>query len=115
MVRIALVIILILSAFIGGYWLAKQDDKALQKLQGEMAQEKGKVFELESRNTELKQTLQLVKRQIQTDRIAYESLQQVVQSSDLEQTQLREALQQQRKLLKELQQRLQQKASSADQ
>jgi len=58
---------------------------------------------LSKRNQELEETVALVKRQIQADRIAYQRLRESVESAHREQEVLRKQLKRQRELLESLQ------------
>ena len=108
MLKILGVLVLIIASFLGGVYYQKQDtgeltrlDQTIRELSTELEQEK-------LRNGELRDTLQLVKRQIQADRIAYESLLEVVESSEAERQSLAEKVDKQQELLRILRERLEQ-------
>ena len=109
MLKILGVLVLIIASFLGGVYYQKQDtgeltrlDQIIREISNELEQEK-------LRNEKLNETLQLVKRQIQADRIAYDSLLEVVESSESERKALREKVEQQQELLRKLRERLEQK------
>ena len=93
---------LIVLAFGAGFFVALPDRQS-----GESARETLRAVEqernrLRSRNVDLEKTLDLVRRQIQTDRIAYDSLQQSVQALEQERLRIREQIESQRALLERL-------------
>ena len=76
-----------------------EHDQKIERLEQENASLSGK-------NENLSETLQLVKRQIQTDRIAYQSLQEIVESSEQDREMLRSQLETQQQLLTKLRKKL---------
>ena len=97
---------LILLAFAAGYFLGLPDSEEGDLLRQQLASAKQEGERLTERNADLEETLALVKRQVQTDRIAYDNLQQSVEASDRERAQLQERLESQRALLDRLKKKL---------
>ncbi len=62
--------------------------------------------QLETRNQELQETLQLAKQQIQANRVVYQDLLEQVNSSDAERDELRKQLERQQVLLQTLREKL---------
>ena len=106
MVRIFLVLVLLIASFAGGMYVEKISPGEEGSLKQQVQDLEAQLEEAKTRSTELNETLQLVKRQIQTDRIAYQALQQSVEDSEQERQALREKLDSQRELLKKLRDRL---------
>lgn len=100
------VIGLVLLAFGGGYFVGLPDPGEEETLRQQLAAAREEVSRLSARNMDVEQTLSLVKRQVQTDRIAYDNLQQSVEASDRERAQLQERLASQRALLERLKKQL---------
>jgi len=108
MIRVFLVLVLLILSFIGGIYYERSDQRQVGELN-----KKIEVLELEGaalkqRNEKLNETLKLVKRQIQTDRIAYQALQEIVEESESGQSSLKQQLEDQRELLIKLRKRLEQ-------
>ena len=82
------------------------DPTARQQLQQALEAANSEQQRLSARNADLEETLSLVKRQVQTDRIAYDNLQRSVEASDRERAQLQERLESQRALLERLKKKL---------
>ncbi len=109
--KVCLALVVLICGFIAGVFYerleraevqnhaGKNDVAIIERLRQELQQTKAK-------NGELNETLQLVKRQIQVDRIAYEALRVTVEGSEQDRSNLREKLEQQRELLKSLRKRL---------
>ena len=99
--RLVIVGLLIFS-FAAGYYLALPKDSEMAVLQSQLDQLRDDNASLVQRNTQLEGTLGLVKRQIQTDRIAYQSMQQAVEAADQQRESVLEKLNAQRELLDRL-------------
>ncbi|MGB5708269.1 MAG: hypothetical protein WBM41_15725 [Arenicellales bacterium] len=97
---------LIIFAFGGGYFFAMLGDDGSKALEQSNQQLVTQNNRLTQRNQRLEQTLDLVKRQIQTDRIAYESLQKSVDTAEQERIALLQKFQSQRELLDRLKKKL---------
>lgn len=97
---------LIMFAFGGGYFFAMPSDDGVKALEQSNQQLVTQNNRLTQRNQQLEQTLDLVKRQIQTDRIAYESLQNSVDSAEKERIAMQQKFQSQRELLDRLKKKL---------
>ena len=110
MLKVLAVLVLIIASFFGGIYYQKQDTFQLGQLELNIAEISAELEQEKMRNSELNETLQLVKRQIQADRIAYESLLEVVESSEAERQALGEKVEQQQELLRKLRERLEQSA-----
>ena len=108
MIKVFIVILFVITSFLGGVYFERYDSGEVGKLISELEGSRADVEALEIQNQNLKQTLQLVKRQIQADRIAYQALQEVVDSSSGEREILKEKLEAQRELLKKLRDKLDQ-------
>ena len=106
MINIFLVLVLLIISFFGGIFYQKSGSGVEIELQAKIEQLDKESEALTSRNEELKETLNLVKRQIQTDRIAYQSLQESFESFDAERSELKSQLERQQDLLKQLKKRL---------
>ena len=91
-------ILLLVAAFFAGLLVQRLDQREITELRQTVGQ-------IELRNRQLQETLDIVKRQIQTDRIAYEALQQVVEDSAAKQQALSSRLEQARAVLRQLQER----------
>ena len=97
---------LLVFAFASGYFagLPSEDrTKELRKINQDLSLQ---IDRLSKRNQQLEKTLDLVKRQIQTDRIAYESLKKTVDQAEQERTVTQQKLQSQRELLERLKNKL---------
>ena len=97
---------LILLAFGAGYIVALPDSQS-----GDSARETLLAVEqerdlLKSRIVDLEKTLDLVRRQIQTDRVAYDNLQRSVDESERERKLIQEQIESQRALLERLKKKL---------
>ena len=97
---------LIILAMAGGYFLGRPNEDIQQQLQGRIEQLLESSESLAQRNQNLEQTLDLVKRQIQTDRIAYQSLKNTVDESEKERQDMLTKFQSQRELLEKLKNKL---------
>ena len=106
MLQRLIVVGLVALAFGAGYFIALPDPGERQLLQQSLDQANSELERLTQRNADLEQTLSLVKRQVQTDRIAYDNLQRSVEASDRERAQLQERLESQRALLERLKAKL---------
>lgn len=100
------IVISMLLAFVAGFLVAQPDQDKGRVLAEKNAALNNRNIALETRITELQQTLDLVKRQIQTDRIAYSKMQQAVEQSDHQRLQTLEKLEAQRQLLDQLKEKL---------
>lgn len=100
------IVISMLLAFVAGFLVAQPDQDKGRVLAENNAALNNRNIALETRITELQQTLDLVKRQIQTDRIAYSKMQQAVEQSDHQRLQTLEKLEAQRQLLDQLKEKL---------
>ena len=108
MLKVFAVLVLIIASFFGGVYYQKQDTGELGQLKQTINEISAELEREKQRNDELNETLQLVKRQFQADRIAYESLLEVVESSEAERQALGEKVEQQQELLRKLRDRLEQ-------
>ncbi len=108
MIRIFAVLVLLILSFIGGIFYEKADQSQISDLNEKLENLEVESAVLKQRNEQLKDTLKLVKRQIQTDRIAYQALQKIVEESESGQASLKQQLEDQRKLLKQLRQNMEQ-------
>ncbi len=108
MVRVFAVLVLLIVSFAAGIYYERLDSDVPDALSGEMALLKHEAEALSEKNSRLNETLQLVKRQIQTDRIAYQSLQEIVESSEQDREVLRSQLESQQVLLQKLRTKLEQ-------
>lgn len=93
-------------AFGAGYFLALQEYSNVAEDTPTITSLGNEIEEHVLRNQQLEQTLSLVKRQIQTDRIAYASLQKTVEESDRERKIMQEKFKSQRDLLDRLKQKI---------
>ena len=107
MIRVFVVLVLVIAGFTAGIYfermdfgLSKEHDQKLELLQQENET-------LAKKNKNLNETLQLVKRQIQTDRIAYQLLQEIVESSEQDRELLRIQLESQQQILMKLREKVQ--------
>ncbi|MBX2869220.1 MAG: hypothetical protein KTR18_11130 [Acidiferrobacterales bacterium] len=96
----------ILLAFGLGYFLATPDENTTVILKQQLTKEVNKNKVLQDNIDELSQTLGLVRRQVQTDRIAYESLKKDVERSEEQRTALQEKFESQRELLERLKKKI---------
>ena len=108
MAKVFIVIVLVISSFLGGVYFERYDSGEVGKLNRQLEASRIEIESLEDSNQNLKQTLQLVKRQIQADRIAYQTLQEIVDSSSGEREALKQKIEAQRELLKKLREKLEQ-------
>ncbi len=93
-------------AFGLGYFLAMPDENAAALVKQQLTKEVNKNRLLQENIDELSQTLGLVRRQVQTDRIAYESLKKDVERSEQQRTALQEKFESQRELLERLKKKI---------
>lgn len=106
MLKVFVALVLIIASFFGGLYYERHYSADEESLKGQIAELEQESARLSAHNAELSETLALVKRQIQTDRMAYESLQEIVDASEEERTALREQIESQRELLTRLRERL---------
>ena len=97
---------LLLFAFAAGYFSGLPNEDLALELADKNRQLNLQIDRLSNRNQQLEQTLDLVKRQIQTDRIAYESLKKTVDLADQERAATQQKLESQRELLERLKKKL---------
>ena len=102
MLRILIVLALVLTVFAGGAFYEHTSSKTQIELREQIAELEKNSRSLKQKNLELNETLQLVKRQIQTDRIAYKSLQDAVEVSQQSRDELFRQVQGQQEILKKL-------------
>ena len=108
MIKVFVAIVLVIGSFVCGVYFERYDSGEVGKLSSQLEASQAEVEAIEIKNQNLKQTLQLVKRQIQADRIAYQALQEIVESSSGEREALKQKLEAQRELLKKLRDKLEQ-------
>ena len=101
-----IVVGLVLLGFGAGYYLALPDPGESLQVQQALETANAELERVAARNKDLEETLSIVKRQVQTDRIAYDNLQRSVEASDRERAQLQERLESQRALLERLKNKL---------
>ena len=106
MLKVFTILLAVMLSFVAGMYYQRLDQTEVVELRQRLDQQKQSIQRLTDRNDELSETLSIVKRQVQTDRIAYASLQQTVDSSANQQVALRKQLEDARALLKQLRQRL---------
>ena len=106
MKKIAGVIVLVVFAFVAGVMYQRMDQSEVSSLNQNISNLEEQLSAQRAKNDDLKETLNLVKRQIQTDRIAYQELQRIVEGSDGERAELRQKIEDQQRLLKSLRERL---------
>ena len=97
---------LLILAFIGGYMLASKGQEVIDSLGVELASTQSERDIARDRIAQLEQTLSLVKRQLQTDRIAYDKLQKSVDTSEKQRLVTEQKLAAQRALLDRLKQKI---------
>jgi chaperonin cofactor prefoldin len=108
MVRIFVVLVLLILSFVGGVFYERSDQRKVGELNSKITALELEAVTLKQHNEQLSETLKLVKRQIQTDRIAYQELQKIVEESESGQSVLKQQLEEQRELLKKLRKKLEQ-------
>ncbi len=96
----------VLLAFGLGYFIALPDEQITQVLNEKLATEMNKNKLLKESNDELAETLGLVRRQVQTDRIAYEGLKDDVQRAQEQRVAMQEKFESQRVLLERLKKKI---------
>jgi len=96
----------VLLAFGLGYFIALPDEQITTVLNEKLASEVKKNKLLKENNDELAETLGLVRRQVQTDRIAYEGLKNDVQRSEEQRVVMQEKFETQRALLERLKKKI---------
>ena len=106
MLRTFLVLVLLIASFTGGLFYERYSSGEIGKLTNELDLARMEAAKAKSRQDQINETLQLVKRQIQADRVAYQALQQTVDESEKERALLKEKVEVQQKLLKKLKQKL---------
>ena len=106
MVKIAGIVILVLLAFVAGILYEQIDQSETDKLTRQIASLEKELAAQQQINENLNDTLKLVKRQIQTDRIAYQELQKIIDGSVGERAELRKQIESQQQLLKSMRDRL---------
>ncbi|MYH90483.1 MAG: hypothetical protein F4128_06735 [Gammaproteobacteria bacterium] len=97
---------LILLAFGAGYIVALPDSQSGDSERETLLAVEQERDLLKSRIVDLEKTLDLVRRQIQTDRIAYDNLQRSVDESERERKLIQEQIESQRALLERLKKKL---------
>lgn len=97
---------LILLAFGAGYIVALPDSQSGDSERETLLAVEQERDLLKSRIVDLDKTLELVRRQIQTDRIAYDNLQRSVDESERERKLIQEQIESQRALLERLKKKL---------
>ena len=102
-----LVVGLTALAFGAGYFVGLPDPQAGEQINNSIEVLEAEREQLSRENEELRETMALVKRQIQTDRIAYDNLQRSVEASEQSRLELEQKLASQRELLDRIRQRLQ--------
>lgn len=107
LIRLVMVGALILS-FGAGYFLALPQEDAAGVLQKELNDLRIENAALTASNTELAETLGLVRRQIQTDRIAYDNLKTTVDEAERQRALMQEKFESQRAVLERLKKQIQQ-------
>jgi hypothetical protein len=108
MIRIFAVLVLLILSFIGGVFYERSDQRKVGELNSKITALELEAVSLKQHNEQLNETLLLVKRQIQTDRIAYQALQKIVEDSESGQSVLKQQLEDQRELLSKLRKILEQ-------
>ncbi len=108
MLRILSVLVLLLFSFVGGIYFERLEQSQVAGLNQQIEELEKQSAHLTKRNDDLRETLNLVKRQIQTDRIAYQALQETVENSESGQAALKQQLLDQRALLEDLRKKLEQ-------
>ena len=106
MFRFLLMVGLLFFAAGAGYYLGLPDDSETTSLRYQLEQISQKNAELTERNVRLEGTLDLVKRQIQTDRIAYQSMRDDLDNAELQREQVLSKLKAQRTLLDQLKKKI---------
>ncbi len=97
---------LILLAFGAGYMVAMPDSRSGDPERETLLAVEQERDRLKTRIVGLEKTLSLVRRQIQTDRIAYDNLQRSVDASERERKRIQEQIESQRLLLERLKKKL---------
>ena len=82
MIRVFGVLIGFILCFVAGYLYNGYDQSDLNQLNKTIDQLQDENAELSRSNENINDTLALVKRQIQTDRVAYQALQETIASSE---------------------------------
>ena len=100
--KVAAVLALLAASFFGGVYYPRQDTAELGKLNRTVQALTAQLEQEKARSQELDDTLRLVKRQLQADRIAYETLQESVAAAESARAALREKVAAQQELLKKL-------------
>ena len=106
MIKVFVVLVLLILSFVGGIFYERSDQRQVGELNNKIDALELETAALKQRNEQLNETFQLVKRQIQTDRIAYQALQKIVEESESGQSILKQQLEDQRELLKKLRKKL---------
>ena len=97
---------LILLAFGAGYMIALPDPRSGASERETLIAVEKERDRMRDRIEDLEKTLDLVRRQIQTDRIAYDNLQRSVEASEQERKRIQEQIESQRALLERLKKKL---------
>lgn len=97
---------LLVFSFAAGYFFGLPNEDRAQSLEQQNQDLNTEIQRLSQRNQQLEQTLDLVKRQIQTDRIAYDSLRKTVDLAEQERAATKQKLESQRELLERLKKKL---------
>ncbi len=100
---IALTIVLLMAAFAAGVKYSQYSDSRIAEYRTRIADLNQQLSESKLKIENLRETLQLIKRQLQTDRLAYQTLQQSVIDSEQQRLELQATLKQQKERLQNLQ------------
>ena len=92
--------------FFAGYYAGLPEKEGIDAQQLALETLQSENGALKKRNAELRQTLDLVKRQIQTDRIAYAEMQKTVEDADGQRQITLQKLDSQRQLLERLKKKI---------
>jgi septation ring formation regulator EzrA len=106
MVKLVGVIVLVVFAFVAGVMYQRMDQSEVSSLNQKISNLEEELGAQRGKSDDLRETLNLVKRQIQTDRIAYQELQRIVEGSDEQRAELRQQIEDQQRLLKSVRERL---------
>lgn len=104
--KIVLVLVLLIVSFIGGLFYERHASGEVGKLNEQLKAVQQQADNDKTQYEQIKETLQLVKRQIQADRVAYQALQESVESSEQERALLKQKVETQQRLLKQLREKL---------
>lgn len=104
--KIFFMLLLSIAGFAAGAFYGRHTSELEQSLYRKIAGLERENLSLTTRNKNIQDTLSVVKRQLQTDRIAYTALQETVSRSTAERARLQEQLEEQRMLLQEIREKL---------